>query len=56
MKHFMPTDDFAGLDIGVFIAVYFMVTMVLSYVLYNFYEKPMTDLRDKPYFRKIAKS
>ena len=46
MKHFMPTEAFAGLDIAVFIMVYFLLTMVLSYVLYKFYEKPMMDLRD----------
>jgi peptidoglycan/LPS O-acetylase OafA/YrhL len=54
MKHFMPTEEFAGLDIAVFITVYFMITMLLSYFLYNLYEKPMTDLRDKSYFKKIS--
>lgn len=46
MKYFMPTEDFAGLDIAIFIGVYFLLTMVLSYILYNFYEKPLMDLRD----------
>ena len=46
MKYFMPTEDFAGLDIAIFISVYFLLSMVLSYILYNFYEKPLTDLRD----------
>jgi len=56
MKYFMPTEKMEGLAIAIFIAVYFFLTMLLSHLLYNFYEKPMTDLRDKPYFRKIAKS
>lgn len=30
----------------VFAGVYLMVTVVLSYLLYRYYEKPMTDLRD----------
>jgi hypothetical protein len=53
MKYFMPTEDFAGLYIAIFIAVYFMLTLLLSYLLYSLYEKPMTDLRDKTYFKKI---
>ena len=53
MKYFMPTEDFAGLDIAIFIVIYFMLTMLLSYLLYNLYEKPMTDLRDKSYFKRI---
>lgn len=46
MKYFMPTEDFVGLDIAVFIFVYLLLTMVLSYLLYRFYEKPLMDLRD----------
>jgi len=52
MKYYMPTENFAGLDIAVFIMVYLMITMLLSYLLYKFYEKPMMDIRDKPFFRK----
>jgi peptidoglycan/LPS O-acetylase OafA/YrhL len=55
MKHFMPTEDFAGLDIAVFILIYFLLTMVLSYVLFNLYEKPMTDLRDSSFIRNKLK-
>ncbi len=46
MKFFMPTEDFAGLDIAVFILVYLLLTLLLSDLLYRFYERPMTDLRD----------
>ncbi|MEZ4802574.1 MAG: acyltransferase [Gelidibacter sp.] len=46
MKHFIPTEDLAGLDIAVFILVYILLTMILSYLLYTFYEKPLMDLRD----------
>ncbi|MGJ8593889.1 MAG: acyltransferase family protein [Aquaticitalea sp.] len=53
MKYSMPTEDFAGLDIAVFITVYFLLTLILSYVLYNLYEKPMTDLREKSYFKTV---
>ena len=53
MKYFMPTEHFAGLDIAVFIMVYFLLTMLLSYGLYTFYEKPMMDIRDKSYVKKL---
>lgn len=32
--------------------VYFICTIVFSTVLYKFFEKPMMDLREKPYFNK----
>lgn len=34
--------------------VYFVILFALAYVLYRFYEKPMMDLRDRPYFKKLA--
>ena len=32
---------------------YLLITILLSYGLYTFYEKPLMDLRDKAYFRKM---
>lgn len=55
MNYFMPTQNFASFDIGVFIMVYLFLTMTLSYALYKFYEKPMMDIRDKPVFRQSIK-
>lgn len=52
MKYYIPSEELAGLDIFVYIVVYFSITMLLSYLLYNFYEKPMMDIRDKSYFLK----
>ncbi len=46
MKYFLPTEAFAGLDIAIFLMVYMLLTFLLSYGLYTFYEKPLTDLRD----------
>ncbi|MCK7589853.1 acyltransferase [Subsaxibacter sp. CAU 1640] len=55
MKHFMPTEAFAGLDIAVFIIVYFLLTLSLSYLLYQFYERPLMNLRDKPVIKNHFK-
>lgn len=56
LKYLIPTDDLVGLDIAVFILVYLLITGVLSYFVYRFYEKPMMDLRDLPVFRNHYKS
>src|SRR5690606_22062624 len=55
MKYFMPTEQFAGLDIAIFIFIYMLLTMVLSYFLYHFYEKPLMDLRDSKVFKNYSK-
>lgn len=56
MLYFLPSKNFAGLDIAVFIVVYLLLTLMLSYLLYKFYEKPMMDLRDKSIFKKLIKA
>lgn len=55
MKYFLPTEDFAGLDIAVFVLVYVLLVMLLSYLLFNLYEKPMTDLRDSKFIKNVYK-
>lgn len=52
MKYFFPTENFAGLDIAIFITVYVLFTLILSYLLYRFYEKPLMDLRDSRFLKK----
>lgn len=37
----------------VFSVGYLVITIVLSYVLYRFYEKPLMDIRDMPIFKKL---
>lgn len=46
LKHFVNTDVLSPPEILVFTAFYFTLTFALSYLLYRFYEKPMTDKRD----------
>jgi len=52
MRYFKPIENLQFDDKILFVAVYLMLTLVLAYLLYRVYEKPMMDLRDKPFFRK----
>jgi len=47
LKHFIPSEEFASFDIYIYIIVYVLLTIFLSYILYKFYEKPIMDIRDK---------
>ena len=47
MKYYFPINDQNILLLSLFLLVYFGITIILSYLLYRFYEKPITDLRDK---------
>ena len=51
MKYFIPSEPLAGFDIAVYIFVYVLITLVSSYFLYRFYEKPLTDLRDSKWIK-----
>jgi len=46
LKHKVSTDFLTLIGVLVYIAVYFGLTLVLSYLLYRFFERPMTNLRD----------
>lgn len=47
MKYFIKIDVQNRVALYLFTFVYFIITIILSYLLYRFYEKPMMDLRDK---------
>ncbi|MGL2963213.1 acyltransferase family protein [Flavobacterium sp. RSB2_4_14] len=47
MKYFFPMDVENRLGLYFFTIIYLLITLVLSTILYRFYEKPMMDLRDK---------
>lgn len=47
MKYFFPTDGMPFNSLHFYTLVYLLITITLSYVCYRFYEKPMTNLRDK---------
>lgn len=46
MKHFVATETLSVTAGLLFTVVYLAVTIVLSWLLYNYYEKPMMDRRD----------
>ncbi|MBR9915649.1 MAG: acyltransferase [Algicola sp.] len=46
MKHIMPTEGLSSLQIILYLLGYVGLTIIASYGLYQFFEKPMTNLRD----------
>lgn len=55
MRFYFPTEGYTFLQQLMFAVGYLVVTIVLSYFLFRFYEKPMMDLRERPYFRRKFK-
>ncbi|MEO5776472.1 MAG: acyltransferase [Flavobacterium sp.] len=47
MKNFIPLNSQNQPLVYGFVLVYIVITFLLSYLLYRFYEKPIMDLRDK---------
>ena len=47
MKHFIDTSTFSLLQLHLFTLIYLSTILFLSYLLYHYFEKPMTKLRDK---------
>lgn len=46
MKHWIDTSSFSNIQLHMFTIVYLLVTITASFLLYKFYEKPMTNLRE----------
>ncbi|MEH6535497.1 MAG: acyltransferase [Psychroserpens sp.] len=46
LKYFFPTEGLSMSTLLVYLFVYFLVTIILSYLLYVFFERPMTNLRE----------
>jgi peptidoglycan/LPS O-acetylase OafA/YrhL len=47
MKQIVSTELLSPIRLLLFVFSYIGITLVLSYILFRFYEKPMMDLRDK---------
>ena len=52
LKHKVPTDFLTLIGMMVYIVVYFALTLLLSYLLYRFFERPMTNLRDSEVIKR----
>lgn len=46
LKVIFPSENLIGFQLWAYTFLYWGITFLLSYVLYRFYEKPMTKLRD----------
>lgn len=47
MKVLVPSDHLEGIPLMVYTLLYWLLILVFSYLLYRFFERPMTDLREK---------
>lgn len=47
MKYFIDTNGFSLWQLNIFTLCYLFVTMILSYLLYNYFEKPINQYRTK---------
>jgi peptidoglycan/LPS O-acetylase OafA/YrhL len=47
LKTFFPSDSLSGILLFAYTISYWLLVLFLSYLQYRFFEKPMTDLRDK---------
>ncbi len=55
LKYFVPLNGLSNFDVFIYISVYVILTILFSYILYYTFEKPIMDIRDKPFFRKTIK-
>ena len=46
MKYFFPTEGLSNSNLIIYLSIYVVITLIGSYLLYAFFEKPMTNLRD----------
>lgn len=49
LKYFIPTNGLSTINISFYISGYLLLTVLLSYILYRVFEKPMMDVRDKSF-------
>lgn len=47
MKYFIPTDELSIIGLHEFTFCYMIITFMLSYLVYHYFEKPIMDLRDR---------
>lgn len=49
IKNLMPSRELEQFQILIYSTIYVLATILFSYLLYSFFEKPMMDFRDKPF-------
>lgn len=55
MRHIAPIEEFEFTQRLIYSVAYIVITILLSYILFRIYEKPMMDIRDRPFFRRSKK-
>lgn len=48
LKTIFPSEALTGVSLWLYTFLYWGITILLSYFLYRYFEKPVTDLRDSP--------
>lgn len=51
MRWIWPIESLTALTKALYVIVYLVLVFGLSYLWYRYYEKPMMDIRDKPYIK-----
>ncbi len=51
MKYILPSENLAKFDVMVYIMVYISATLLISYIIYTYFEKPITQLRDSKFIK-----
>lgn len=52
MRYLKPIENLSIDEKMIYVIIYLTLTILLSYILYKVYEKPMMDIRDRPFFTK----
>lgn len=52
LKYFIPSNGLPEFDMMIYIIVYIASTVLISYLVYQFFERPMTKLRDSKFIKK----
>jgi peptidoglycan/LPS O-acetylase OafA/YrhL len=53
MRFFYPIESLSLNTKIVYVMVYFMLTILLSFALYRLYERPLMNLRDAPRIKRF---
>lgn len=48
MKTIFPSESLTGVSLWLYTFLYWGITILLSYLVWRYFEKPITDLRDRP--------
>lgn len=53
LKAIFPSEELRGLSLWAYTFLYWGITILFSYLLYVYFEKPLTDLRDSPKMKRL---